>query len=60
VAGSVPLDEVESYLVERAWLTDAARILDRARADLATEPVDTADHAPVDPVSLRVPFPRRW
>jgi hypothetical protein len=77
IRDGVPVDEVETYLVARAWLTDAARLLGRTPADLAAELVDTmiasgaltvrdgdlvaaADHAPVDPLSLRVPLPRHW
>ncbi|MGW1610027.1 MBL fold metallo-hydrolase [Streptomyces sp. NPDC002285] len=41
IRGGVPSAEVESYLLARAWLTDAARQLDRKREDFATELVDT-------------------
>ncbi|MGW6731389.1 MBL fold metallo-hydrolase [Streptomyces sp. NPDC055013] len=41
IRDGVPSAEVESYLVARAWLTDAARQLDRKREDFATELVDT-------------------
>ncbi|MGF0177032.1 MBL fold metallo-hydrolase [Streptomyces sp. Marseille-Q5077] len=41
IRGGVPSAEVESYLLARAWLTDAARQLDRKREDFAAELVDT-------------------
>jgi glyoxylase-like metal-dependent hydrolase (beta-lactamase superfamily II) len=41
IRDGVPFDEVETYLVARAWLTDAARLLGRTPADLAAELVDT-------------------
>ena len=37
----LPVDTVEDYLLARAWLTDAARLLRRPAPDLATELVDT-------------------
>jgi hypothetical protein len=62
---------------QRAWLTDAARLLNRAPDALAAELVESmlrsgfivvrqgcihacAQHAPVTPSSLHVPFPRAW
>src|SRR5688500_18915766 len=36
----IPVDEVEGYLHARAWLTDAARLLDRRPEALAAELVD--------------------
>ncbi|WP_369254202.1 hypothetical protein [Streptomyces sp. R35] len=61
----------------RAWLTDAARLLDVHPEALAAELVTTmltsgaivlrdgrlyaaADHTPVAPEALRVPYPRAW
>lgn len=37
----IPADEVECYLLARAWLTDAARLLRRTPGSLATELVAT-------------------
>ncbi|MFE7112855.1 MBL fold metallo-hydrolase [Streptomyces sp. NPDC057575] len=73
----IPADEVEPYLHARAWLTDAARLLDMTPEALAAELVTTmldssaivlrdgrlhaaADHTPVAPEALRVPYPRAW
>ena len=41
IRDSLPVDTVEDYLVHRAWLTDAARLLRRPAPDLAAELVDT-------------------
>ncbi|BDM74253.1 hypothetical protein HEK616_77400 (plasmid) [Streptomyces nigrescens] len=41
IRGGIPADEVEPYLYGRAWLTDAARLLDRTPEALATELVGT-------------------
>lgn len=41
IRGGIPSDEVEPYLHTRAWLTDAARLLDITPEDLATELVTT-------------------
>ncbi|WP_243981824.1 hypothetical protein [Streptomyces sp. NEAU-YJ-81] len=41
IRGGIPAGEVESYLSARAWLTDAARLLDRAPEALAAELIDT-------------------
>ncbi|MFE0377326.1 hypothetical protein ACFW1M_17440 [Streptomyces inhibens] len=77
IRGGIPADEVEPYLHARAWLTDAARLLDRTPEGLAAELTGTmvrsgavvlrngrlhaaADHTPVAPESLRVPYPRTW
>ncbi|MER8088566.1 MBL fold metallo-hydrolase [Streptomyces sp. NPDC094048] len=77
IRGGVLADEVEPYLHARAWLTDAARLLDRTPQALAAELTATmlrsgavvlrdgrlhaaAEHAPVAPESLRVPYPRAW
>lgn len=37
----IPVDEVEAYLHARAWLTDAARLLDATPEALAAELIDT-------------------
>ncbi|MFB7132673.1 MBL fold metallo-hydrolase [Streptomyces sp. NPDC056237] len=37
IRGGIPVDEVEPYLHARAWLTDAARLLDRTPQALAAE-----------------------
>ena len=77
IRGGIPTTRVEQYLNQRAWLTDAARLLNRAPDVLAAELVDSmlrggslviregrvyaaAEHAPVTPESLDVPFPRAW
>jgi glyoxylase-like metal-dependent hydrolase (beta-lactamase superfamily II) len=77
IYGGIPADEIESYLHQRAWLTDAARLLDTTPEALTAELVDTmlrsgavalrdgrihaaAEHTPVAPASLHVPFPRAW
>ncbi|MFF3337005.1 MBL fold metallo-hydrolase [Streptomyces sp. NPDC002888] len=41
IRGGVPTTEVEPYLHDRAWLTDAARLLGRTSEALAAELVDT-------------------
>jgi glyoxylase-like metal-dependent hydrolase (beta-lactamase superfamily II) len=41
IRDGISTNEVEGYLLERAWLTDAARLLGRAPDELATELVDT-------------------
>ncbi|MEJ8653548.1 MBL fold metallo-hydrolase [Streptomyces sp. MS1.AVA.3] len=41
IRGGIPADEVEPYLHARAWLTDAARLLDLTPEALATELVAT-------------------
>lgn len=73
----IPADEIEPYLHARAWLTDAARLLNATPEALAAELVTTmlgsgaailrdgrlhaaADHTPVAPEALRVPYPRAW
>lgn len=40
IRDGLPTDGVEDYLLARAWLQDAARLLDRAPEDLAAELVD--------------------
>jgi hypothetical protein len=45
----ISADEVEPYLHARAWLADAARLLNRTPEALA------AEHTPVAAGSLRVP-----
>ncbi|MBE4736533.1 MULTISPECIES: MBL fold metallo-hydrolase [Streptomyces] len=77
IRDGIPSDEVEPYLHGRAWLTDAARLLDVTPEVLAPELVTTmlrsgaivlrngrlhaaADHTPVAPEALRVPYPRAW
>ncbi len=77
IRGGIPAAQVELYLHQRAWLTDAARLLGQAPEDLAAELVASmlrggsiavrdgrihaaAEHAPVTPESLDVPFPRAW
>ena len=37
IRGGIPTDEIEPYLLARAWLADAARLLRRAPGDLAAE-----------------------
>ena len=37
IRGGLPVDTVEDYLLHRTWLTDAAGLLRREPADLATE-----------------------
>ncbi|MEU6577550.1 MBL fold metallo-hydrolase [Streptomyces sp. NPDC046805] len=41
IRSGIPTDEVEPYLHARAWLTDAARLLDRTPETLAAELIDT-------------------
>ena len=41
IRGGIPVDEVESYLLARVWLTDAARLLDSTPQALAAELVET-------------------
>jgi glyoxylase-like metal-dependent hydrolase (beta-lactamase superfamily II) len=41
IRDGIPVDEVEPYLHARAWLTDAARLLERTPETLAAELVDT-------------------
>ena len=77
IRGGIRTAQVEQYLNQRAWLIDAARLLDRAPDALAAELVDSmlrggsivvregriyaaAEHTPVTPESLDVPFPRAW
>jgi glyoxylase-like metal-dependent hydrolase (beta-lactamase superfamily II) len=77
IRGGIPTTQVEQYLHQRAWLIDAARLLDQAPDALAAELVESmlrggsivvregriyaaAEHAPVTPESLDVPFPRAW
>lgn len=40
IRGGLDLDDVEAYLLARAWFTDAARLLRRRPESLATELVD--------------------
>lgn len=73
----IPTAQVEPYPHQRAWLTDAARLLGRAPDALAAELVQpmlrsgsvvardgriraAAEHVPVVPGSLDVPFPPAW
>ncbi|MFG2989987.1 MBL fold metallo-hydrolase [Streptomyces sp. NPDC048257] len=77
IRGGIPADEVEPYLHARAWLTDAAQLLELTPEALAAELTATmlrsgavvlrdgrlhaaADHTPVAPDALRVPYPRAW
>jgi hypothetical protein len=77
IYSGIPADDIEPYLHQRAWLTDAARLLDTTPEALAAELVDgmvrsgavvlragrihaAAEHTPVSPDSLRVPYPRAW
>lgn len=77
IRDGLPVGEVEPYLLARAWLTDAARLLRRTAEDLAAELVGTmvssgaivvrdgrlraaAEHTPVAPAALRVPYPHAW
>jgi hypothetical protein len=41
IRDGIPADEIEPYLHARAWMTDAARLLGRTPAALATELVGT-------------------
>jgi glyoxylase-like metal-dependent hydrolase (beta-lactamase superfamily II) len=41
IRGGIPSDAIEPYLLARAWLADAARLLRRTPEDLATELVGT-------------------
>jgi hypothetical protein len=41
IRSGIPVSELEPYLHARAWLSDAARLLDRTPEALATELVDT-------------------
>ncbi len=41
IRGGVPTAQLEPYLHQRAWLTDAARLLDRAPDSLGTELVES-------------------
>ncbi|MFC4944729.1 MBL fold metallo-hydrolase [Pseudonocardia sp. GCM10023141] len=41
IRGGIPVDAVEDYLLDRAWLTDAARLLRRSAPELVAELVDT-------------------
>jgi glyoxylase-like metal-dependent hydrolase (beta-lactamase superfamily II) len=41
IRGGLPMDTVEDYLLDRAWFTDAARLLRRPTADLAIELVES-------------------
>ncbi|MDN5860828.1 MAG: MBL fold metallo-hydrolase [Pseudonocardia sp.] len=41
IRDGIPLHALESYLLQRAWLTDAADLLRRPAAEIATELVDT-------------------
>ncbi|MFE2181308.1 hypothetical protein [Streptomyces sp. NPDC059455] len=41
IRGGIPADAIEPYLHARAWLTDAARLLDRTPDALAHELVTT-------------------
>ena len=74
IRGGIPTAQTERYLHQRAWLTDAARLLDRAPDALAAELVESMVrsgsivvrqgrlHADAKhaPGSLHVPFPRAW
>jgi glyoxylase-like metal-dependent hydrolase (beta-lactamase superfamily II) len=77
IHSGMPADDVEAYLHQRTWLTDAARLLGRTPEALATELVDgmlrggaivrsdgrihaAAEHTPVAPQTLQVPYPRAW
>ncbi len=41
IRGGLPVDTITDYLLGRAWLTDAARLVRRPVADLATELVNS-------------------
>jgi hypothetical protein len=41
IRDGIPADQVEPYLHARAWVTDAARLLNRTPEALAAELVDT-------------------
>lgn len=77
IRNGMPTAEVETYLLDRAWLSDAARLLRTTPEALADELLATmlrngtlvrragqlhaaAEHTPVEPSSLQVPFPRAW
>lgn len=77
IRGGLATGEVESYLLERVWLQDAAGQLGLAPETLVEELVTgmtrsgavvvsdgrvraAAEHTPVEPAALQVPFPRDW
>lgn len=77
IRDGIPTPSIDTYLLERAWLHDAARLLRRPPDVLANELVTTmlasgtivtrdgrlhaaAESTPVDPTTLRVPFPKDW
>ena len=77
IRDGIPTDQVETYLLQRQWLIDAAKQLDRNADALATELIDgmldsgaitiqdgqlraTAEHTPVPPAALDIPFPTNW
>lgn len=37
IRNGIPINEIETYLHARAWLTDAARLLGRTPEELAAE-----------------------
>ena len=41
IHNGIPINEIETYLHARAWLTDAARLLGRTPEALAAELIDT-------------------
>ena len=76
IRGGIPADEVEPYLHARAWLTNAARLCltpEALAAELVETMIRggavvarnnrlhaAAEHIPVTPGTLQVPFPRKW
>jgi glyoxylase-like metal-dependent hydrolase (beta-lactamase superfamily II) len=61
IRDGIPVDQVETYLHARAWLTDAARLLRSGAIQLRDQRLHaSAEHTAVAPESLRVPFPRAW
>jgi hypothetical protein len=57
----IPTGEVEPYLHARAWLIDAARLLDTGAIVVCDGRLRAvAEHTPVAPDTFRVPFPRAW
>jgi hypothetical protein len=41
IRNGIPVNDIEAYLDQRAWLRDAAELLGRSSQDLATELIET-------------------